>query len=162
MEVMSKYYKLIMNIFVHHSNTKFHFFDNSPFLWLNLQLVLHLLSLLTLYLHCKRTVKLLKAVSPSWIYAARSSMDGFGDDNINALLHYRSAVRFSIKMAANGMVLISRGVLPFWECLVALILEIRQVSLFNSMGLLTILKKMKQKEKEVRILMLYPFTCRPV
>lgn len=25
------------------------------------------------------------------------------------------------------------------------------------MGLLTVLKKMKQKEKEVRILMLYPF-----
>lgn len=33
------------------------------------------------------------------------------------------------------------------------------VWIFIGMGLLTILKKMKQKEKEMRLLMLYPFMC---
>ena len=36
-------------------------------------------------------------------------------------------------------------------------MTIRKIFIVNSMGLLTILKKMKQKEKEMRILMLYPF-----
>ena len=36
-------------------------------------------------------------------------------------------------------------------------ITIRKIFIVNSMGLLTILKKMKQKEKEMRILMLYPF-----